>query len=137
MHLFIGQVVDIASDLDTAGRNFSCTGEVVTYTCSAQGNSLSVAFPPLLFNHAFISSDPVPDVQVFPTAPNVILTLTSGMPNYTANLQIRVSSDPQQINVSCYTNIPGPLNNFVLPLIHECKLSNIRIEKKKSNVKNC
>ncbi len=118
---YIGQVVDIASDLDTAGRNFSCTGEVVTYTCSAQGTILVVEFPPLFNPQAFISSDPVPDVQVFPTAPNVILTLTSGMPNYTANLQIRVSSDPQQMNFSCSTDT---LNNFVLPLIHECKLSN-------------
>ncbi len=84
---YIGQVVDIASDLDTAGRNFSCTGEVVTYTCSAQGTILVVEFLPLFNQQAFISSDPVPDVQVFPTAPNVILTLTSGMPNYTVNLR--------------------------------------------------
>ena len=118
-----GQVVDIASNLDAAGRNFSCTGEVVTYTCSAQGTTLFVQFPPLINQQAFISSDPVPDVQIFPTALNVILTLTSGMPNFTANLQIRVTSDPQQMNFSCSTDIYGPQNDFVLPLLHEGKLS--------------
>ncbi len=123
MMFFIGQVVEIASDLDAAGRNFSCTGEVVTYTCSAQGTTLFVQFPPLLNQQAFISSDPVPDVQTFPTALNVILTLTSGMPNFTANLQIRVSSDLQQMNFSCSTDISGPQNDFVLTLIHEGKLS--------------
>ncbi len=49
---YIGQVVDIASDLDTAGPNFSCTGEVVTYTCSAQGTILVVEFPPLFNQQA-------------------------------------------------------------------------------------
>ncbi len=117
-------MVDIASDLDSAGRNFSCTGEVVTYTCNGQGTIVFVSFPPLLNNSAaFIPSDPVPDVQVFPTLQNVILTLTVGMPNYSVNLQITVPGDPQQmrINVSCSTDISGSLNNFVLPLIHECK----------------
>ncbi len=119
----LGQVVDITSDLDTAGRNFSCTGEVVTYTCSAQGTTLLISSPPLFNQQVIFSNDPVPGAQTFPTAPNVVLTITSGSPNFVASLKITVLNDTQQIriNVSCSTSNPGPLNNFVIPLIHECK----------------
>ncbi len=116
--------MDITSELNAVGRNFSCTGEVVTYTCSGQGNTLSVNSPPLFNQHAFGSFDTVPDTQLFLSAPNVVLTLlTRESSNYSANLQITMLSDAQlRINVSCSTNNPGPMDNFVIPLIHECKL---------------
>ncbi len=66
-------MVDIDSDLDTAGRNFSCTGEVVTYTCSAQGNILSIHSPPLFGSYVFISTDLVPSAVT--TGPNAVLPL--------------------------------------------------------------
>ncbi len=116
-------MIEITSDLDTAGRNFSCTGEIVTYTCSALGNILSIGSPPLFSQYTFISSDPVPGAVS--TDPNAILTLINRVTNssgtfYTANLQLTVPSDAQQmrINVSCSTN---NMNNVVIPLIHECK----------------
>ncbi|XP_064404014.1 uncharacterized protein LOC135349414 [Halichondria panicea] len=113
-----GQVVDIASDLDTAGRNFSCTGEVVTYTCSGQGNTLTINCPPLFTSNVFLSNDPVPDAVS--TVPNVILTLTNRVINgsrtfYAVNLQITVLNDAR-IDVSCSTNAT---NNVAIPLIHE------------------
>ncbi len=123
--LCLGQVEYIISDLNTVGRNFSCTGEVVTYTCMGQGSTLLVDSPPLFSQHPFGSVDAVPNSQVFPSAPNVFLTLVNRFTNmsgtyYVANLQIRISSDVQ-INVSCATDVPGLLNDFVLPLIHESK----------------
>ena len=121
LFLHLGQVVDIASDLDTAGRNFSCTGEVVTYTCSGQGNTLTINCPPLFTSNVFLSNDPVPDAVS--TVPNVILTLTNRVINgsrtfYAVNLQITVLNDAR-IDVSCSTNAT---NNVAIPLIHECKL---------------
>ena len=120
----LGQVEYINSDLNSAGRNFSCSNEVVTYTCRGQGGTLFVDSPPL-FNHPFGSTGPVPNAQVFPSAPNVVLNLINRFTNlsgtyYDVSLQIGVSSDVR-INVSCSTDVPGPLNDFVLPLIHECE----------------
>ncbi|XP_064403922.1 uncharacterized protein LOC135349323 [Halichondria panicea] len=121
----IGQVEYINSDLNSAGRNFSCSNEVVTYTCRGQGGTLFVDSPPL-FNHPFGSTGPVPNAQVFPSAPNVVLNLINRFTNlsgtyYDVSLQIGVSSDVR-INVSCSTDVPGPLNDFVLPLIHESRV---------------
>ncbi len=111
-------MVDIASDLHTAGRNFSCTGEIVKYTCSGEGNTLFVNSPPFFNQHAFFSSDPAPSIVA--VAPEVILTLQRGSPDYIANLQITVPNAQQmRINVSCSTNVLTSLNS--LPLIHECK----------------
>ncbi|XP_064401870.1 uncharacterized protein LOC135347763 [Halichondria panicea] len=119
-----GQVIDITSELDAVGRNFSCIGEVVTYTCSGQGSTLSVNAPPLFNQHAFGGIDTVPGTQLFLSAPNVVLTLlTRKSSNYSANLQITMLSDAQlRINVSCSTNNPGPLDNFVIPLIRESQI---------------
>ncbi len=125
------------SDLHTAGRNFACTDEIVTYSCSSFGSGIIVNFPPLFSGHpGFNRSDPIPSTIIigsnstFSIAPNAILTLT----NFTApdndlnvNLQIRMPDFTgrftEPVNVSCSYNFAGSpdFTTEVLPLIQESK----------------
>ncbi len=109
----------ISSDLKRAGREYCCENETVTFFCQSVGvSNLFVSALPV-FLHAFTSSSPVPDAVTFFNAPNVVLVLTTGMPNYTANALI-TTYQQETLNITCSSGVPG--SEQMLPLVHECEL---------------
>ncbi len=111
----------IFSDLERAGRKYCCENEAVTFFCQSVGVPSLIVKAPSVFVHAFTSSSPIPDAVTFPHAPNVVLVLTTGMPNYTANALITVLDNHQQetLNITCSSDVSG--SEQMLPLMCECE----------------
>ena len=118
MYLPVAQQITLTSDLVEAGRNYSCAGEIVTYTCVSTSGEMFWTAPPFvpLQNQIGFLSINTPPLAMVPI-PNIIATLTTTVPVLTAILQIQSA---MSVDVSCE---PGdPLLNVTIPLLHSSKL---------------